>query len=137
GHVEDPIQAAVQRGRDFAADGGLAAAALAGAETDTAQLNEVAEPRLELMRSGGDEEVGGLDVLAEGVTGEAEVSAIHQRSPFFTSSSEKRRAELGTWSLAGLARCTKQLALVSSRRASAARLPWSQTCTTPCGRFGA
>ena len=87
-HVEQAVQARVQAGGDLAADGGLARADLAGDQADAAQLDQVLQARLGFAGGCGGEQVIGLRGRVEGVGGEAEVFAVHQRA----SSSSGRRA---------------------------------------------
>ena len=69
-------------------DGGLPAAGLAGHEADAAQVEQVLEPDLQLL--GGGEEILGGEVLCEGVTGEAEVLAVHVTPPQGHLGAERR-----------------------------------------------
>ena len=71
----------MERGEDLAGAAGLAAAAVAGDEADAAHLEEVSEADLELLGGGGREEVLGLDLVGEGMSGEAEVLAVHVSPP--------------------------------------------------------
>ena len=68
----------MQLGEDAAAGAGLAAAAVAGDEADAAQVEQVREADVELARAGGEEELVGRDLLAEGMAREGEVLAVHR-----------------------------------------------------------
>ncbi len=80
----------------------FAAAGLARDETDAAQVEEVLQADLEFGRGGGREEIFRREVPREGVTGEAEVLAVHGQPSFFA-----RSARRSPW---GVSRFTKQLA---------------------------
>jgi hypothetical protein len=118
-HVEDSVEAGVERGRHLAADGGLAAPGLAGDEADATQVEEVAQAHLQLGRGGGGEQILRCEVLPEGVTGEAEVLAVHGQSSFFARSARR--------SPSGFSRFTKQFAWTSTTLASWTFSPFAHT----------
>ena len=103
----------------FATGAGLATAAFASDKPNATHLDQVPEPRLQLFAGGRCKKVVGLDLLAEGMTGEAEVLAVHQRPPLDLSPSKSRRrrpsggasgAREGESDLVAWSRLTKQLA---------------------------
>ena len=118
----------MERGDHLAADGGLAASGLAGDEADAAQIEEVAQAHLQLGHGGGGEEILDGEVLGEGVTGEAEVLAVHGQTSFLARSARRRPS--------GCSRFTKQLPWTSTTLASLERTPFSHTCTERPGRAG-
>ena len=79
--VDDAVERGVERGEDLAGAAGLAAAGVAGDESDATHLEQVSEPDLELLGGGGREEILGLDLAGERVLGQSEVLAVHVSPP--------------------------------------------------------
>lgn len=115
--IEDPVRAGVQRSSDLPTQSGLPAADIGRDQTDAAQVQQVPEADLQFAVRGRKEEILGEQVAAEGVAGEAEVLAVHQRSSSPSRRSARRRpaagasgARDGVSVLQGRSRLTKQLA---------------------------
>jgi len=77
--VEQAVEAGMQGGGDFTADGGFAGADLAGDQPDPAQLQEVVKPDVGFAEGAGGEQRVGVALCLEGEAGEGEVLAVHQR----------------------------------------------------------
>jgi hypothetical protein len=80
-NVEHPEERRVQSMKHLSTAASFSAAAVAGDEADTSELDEVSESDLELFGGGGGEELVGFDLVAEGMVGQAEVLAVHLRAP--------------------------------------------------------
>ena len=72
----------MQRTGDVAAHAGLAAAGLPGQQPDTAQIDEVLEPRLGLAMGAAAEQLVGVRGGFERQAGQGEVAQVHQSSSF-------------------------------------------------------
>jgi hypothetical protein len=79
--VEHPVERRVQCMKHFSTAAGFSAAAVAGYKADASQFDEVRESNLELFGRGGGKELVGLDLVAEGMMGQAEVLSVHLRAP--------------------------------------------------------
>jgi hypothetical protein len=75
--VAHPIESGMERGGDVAADGGFAAAGLAGDEP-SAQLQEMSKTCFGLAERSGSEEGVGFERVLEGIGGKGEVLMIHR-----------------------------------------------------------
>ena len=76
GDVVDAEQAGVEVGGDVSANGGLAAADLAGQQPEAAQLEQMHEARDRFVVGAEGEQFVGLEVGGEGEAGESEVAQI-------------------------------------------------------------
>jgi len=112
--VEDAVEAGVELGEDAARGASLAAAAVAGDQTDAAQVEQVREADVELATAGRGKELVGRDFLPEGMAREGEVLAIHDQKSSSSFRSGKPGAGtlgvLGVRSFVPWSRRTKQLA---------------------------
>ena len=81
----------------MAADGGLAAADLAGEQADAAQIEQMLQARLGFAAGGRSEQLVGVEVGLEREAGEGEVAQIHQSGSCWRSSLRSASGEGGGW----------------------------------------
>ena len=96
GDIEDRIEAGMQGGGDAAAEGGLAAAGLAGEQAEAAQFEEVEEAGFGLAGGLGEEQLVGVGEAGEGEAGEGEVLEVHQSVLAESAQLERRGGRFGS-----------------------------------------
>src|SRR5206468_1342617 len=95
-HVEDLVEAGMETFHRGSRGGALAAAAIAGEDSNAAHIDEMGEARLILLRARRGEELVARNVLAEGAMREAEVLHIHHAPSLLPrAKSRMRSAEPG------------------------------------------
>ena len=76
-HVEDLVEAGIERGGEHARGGGLAGAHFAGEQADAVMLDQKLQPRLDLVPGLGGEQLFGVGAVAERRFLEAEEGFYH------------------------------------------------------------
>ena len=92
-HVENLVQAGIERGGEHARGSGLARAHFAGDQTDAVMLGQKLQPRLDLVPGLGSEELFGVGAVGKGRLLEAEEGFPHG---YFSSVSQGGSSPLRT-----------------------------------------